>query len=523
MRARSRTLGESSRPKISPLSVEQPIPLRPPISRVDPSWRDSTLTTDSSGSSLYPASSHADSLPTPKSLNNEQVFVHKATEDDVSYRLRLLVNNNYFLPPAHAKPTPADFRPPVSASESSPRQGGFMDLFKSAKRSPGLPPESMNRTNSDSNVPRARAKSVDPTQRRRPGTAPSLPPPRVAVLREQLPDLSQAARQAAKDIRSRPPPPPSQPYQDINPTDTVDVPPPSSDYPFPVQASNLHALTVQEALGADVLAERLPPKSDEPWRRKLLQAAVGHSFSTATSPSPPTSATVSSYGSLVTRHAPGPSAGSIPSSPAPGSTTKMILGQPISIGPPVILASPPPRRASLDAGKHRYMFPQLNSPTTPTAIPPLPQGRTMGSTPLSPPPRKFSQPGPGGVHPLSSISQIELDTAPSVNPSSGPTSSSSPSTPTSSSAPSKPSLHVPDREGLPLSMTPPPSRPNQRESEDSCVTSSSESHRAESVSSASESAYSDEEEHHPRRSLALSALRGRYDHVGQSQVRESGD
>jgi hypothetical protein len=46
-----------------------------------------------------------------ETYNDHQAFY----TDDVSYHLRLLLNNNYFLPPAHSKPSLSDFASPVAA------------------------------------------------------------------------------------------------------------------------------------------------------------------------------------------------------------------------------------------------------------------------------------------------------------------------------------------------------------------------------------------------------------------------
>ncbi len=55
--------------------------------------------------------------------------------DDVSYRLRLLMQNNYYLPPAHLKPF--DYSPvsesPKKPAKSSPSPSTFLDIFKVGK------------------------------------------------------------------------------------------------------------------------------------------------------------------------------------------------------------------------------------------------------------------------------------------------------------------------------------------------------------------------------------------------------
>ena len=51
--------------------------------------------------------------------------------DDVSYRLRLLLNNSYFLPPAHAKPSPLSLSTSATdaSKKSKPSNGGFLNFF----------------------------------------------------------------------------------------------------------------------------------------------------------------------------------------------------------------------------------------------------------------------------------------------------------------------------------------------------------------------------------------------------------
>ena len=121
----------------------------------------------------------------------------------------------------------------------------------------------------------------------------------------------------------------------VDPTDAVDLPPPSENSPFAFQASALRGLGVENSLGAALLAERLPPGSsgvwsldpdEEAWRKALLQEAVDHSLNNTPAHSFHTSshATTSSSGSM------GPSFAQ--SSPSPGARTstpsvKRNLGQ----------------------------------------------------------------------------------------------------------------------------------------------------------------------------------------------------
>ena len=81
----------------------------------------------------------------------------------------------------------------------------------------------------------------------------------------------------------------------IDPTDAVDLPPPSAGYPFAVQSTATHGLGVQQSICAADLADRLPPPNtpngsslyplDESWRRALLHEAVGHSLNNSASDS----------------------------------------------------------------------------------------------------------------------------------------------------------------------------------------------------------------------------------------------
>ncbi|CAL1716527.1 unnamed protein product [Somion occarium] len=249
--------------------------------------------------------------------------------DDVQYRLKLLVKNSYFLPPAHSKPSPISLAPPPPSSK--PSSQGFLGLFGLGKSkskpttpvtcSPPSEPGPILRTTSDSTtaggrVPRQHAHTAPQTPLATPFAHARINPTssasRVVVLREKMDDLETAAKQAEKDMKTkvegrkaRSQTAPKTDYFDdvIDPTDAVDLPPPSQAYPFAVQASMMHGLGIQESLGAAVLAERLPPSSemwsisseDDMWRKALLHEAVSHSlhntpdnsFMTASPPLPP--------------------------------------------------------------------------------------------------------------------------------------------------------------------------------------------------------------------------------------------
>lgn len=220
--------------------------------------------------------------------------------DDVSYRLRLLVKNNYFLPPAHSKPILSDLSPAEPKKSTRAATPTFLDIFNKLKSKPLSP---VVGTGFESNPPILRTtgdaitaphtpQSRSSMQASRPMGSPNgIGPGRVVVVREKMEDLIVAAKQAEQEMKTRGvrrdvEPPSVQVFDDIDPTDAVDVPPPPSSYPFPMQTSTLHGLGVDESIGAAVLAERLPPGSpmssiepaEDDWRRSLLQAAVHHSL-----------------------------------------------------------------------------------------------------------------------------------------------------------------------------------------------------------------------------------------------------
>ena len=284
--------------------------------------RDSVSTHQSgTSSSLYPPStatiSRADSPPTPPLITHDFESIHQSApmnpeipevreydNDDVAYRLRLLVNNNYFLPPAHAKPSPADFAPALDPKKliKSPSPT-FFDRFRvgKSKSKPTTPTAfdhpPMLRTTSDSitshHVPRGQQPKPSGQIPRVTINIPGGPPRgRVVVVREKVEDIMVAAKQAEQDLKAKSAARVDQESQNgndavdnaIDPTDAVDIPLPSPSYPFAVQASALHGLGVQDSVGADVLADRLPPNmvsydpAEDRWRKALLQEAVHHSL-----------------------------------------------------------------------------------------------------------------------------------------------------------------------------------------------------------------------------------------------------
>lgn len=227
--------------------------------------------------------------------------------DDVAYRLRLLVKNNYFLPPAHAKPSPADFAPPIDSSKKHTKSPSptFLDIFRMGKyKSKPSTPTSVSGFDTTAPMLRTTSDSISAirTQQLRPlGPMPHVPVNipgvsprgRVVVVREKMEDIMVAAKQAEQDIKNKSAAQMDQGSQNdvdavvdaVDPTDAVDLPLPSPTYPFAVQASALHGLGVEESVGADILADRLPPNVshsydpiEERWRKALLTEAVHHSL-----------------------------------------------------------------------------------------------------------------------------------------------------------------------------------------------------------------------------------------------------
>ena len=229
--------------------------------------------------------------------------------DDVSYRLRLLLNNSYFLPPAHTKPSHLSLAPNTAEAvkKGKPANGGLLDFFrlgksksKPASPAPGSPPAidgagPILRTTSD--MPSA--SGLLHRAQQRPLGSSTLPPPqpgsRVVVLRERMNDLATAAKEAEKELRSkdgrkiRSQTTPRDRFADdiIDPTDAVDLPPQMADSMFAVQTSAAYGLGPQDSLNAAVLADRLVPGSpglwshtseEDSWRKDLLHQAVSHSL-----------------------------------------------------------------------------------------------------------------------------------------------------------------------------------------------------------------------------------------------------
>ncbi|KXN91731.1 hypothetical protein AN958_12583 [Leucoagaricus sp. SymC.cos] len=302
-----------------------------------PNIRDSFSTQKSStSSSFYPPSTSTLSGPespaSPRTAAEEplqQPNIALLTEDfeemqgydgdDVAYRLRLLVNNSYFLPPAHMKPSPQDFAASMNAKKpQKPSAPTFLDIFRvgKSKSKPTTPVAPtfgngpMLRTTSDSIAApfalRNQSRAPQPPHISAHPANGSVDRGRVVVVRERMSNIAVAAKQAEQEMKTRnarrdqgterarqqsPITPQTPEFGDVvDPTDAVDIPLPASNYPFAVQASALHGLGVHESLGAAILADRLPPNSpgspgmssvygvDDHWRKALLQEAVHHSL-----------------------------------------------------------------------------------------------------------------------------------------------------------------------------------------------------------------------------------------------------
>jgi hypothetical protein len=111
--------------------------------------RESNVTVRSgTASSMYPLSSSTvsgtESPSSPRSIadsfqdhhissvNPDEPYDDYQAFHNVSYRLRLLLNNNYFLLPFHSKPSPSDFASPVAAPYKKATRSAaptFLDIF----------------------------------------------------------------------------------------------------------------------------------------------------------------------------------------------------------------------------------------------------------------------------------------------------------------------------------------------------------------------------------------------------------
>ncbi|KAF7312320.1 hypothetical protein MIND_00245100 [Mycena indigotica] len=402
--------------------------------------RESIVTHGSS--SVYPPSTSAstvsgtESPPSPRSLaeqiDHNQVssfdpeLEHEYDGDDVSYRLRLLVKNNYFLPPAHAKPSPSDLAATDSLKRAAkpPPTPTIFDFFRRARsksRSKPSTPTGVPHQVFDLTTPALRTTSepaaVSP-QETRGRTLTQTPrqqdaaPGRVVVVRERMSDIATAVKQAEQEMKaraatSRDPSHPSI-VDVIDPTDAVDVPPPSAAYPFAVQASALHEMGVDESVGAALLADRLPPPhsphGDGNWRKDLLRAAVDYSLNNSTdvlvSPRPKSRSSPTSTESSAQRSIPPRP----PKSPNRPPLPAVQIGQRI-VSPPLDEGMSSARSIHSEESRADEEVSRVSS-TVPVRV----ETPTMPLTPLAPPPRKL-------VNPLYSISQtsLPLEVAPATD------------------------------------------------------------------------------------------------------------
>ena len=451
-----------------------PTPVEFSMSR--PAFRDRLRDSLQSGTStsLYPAStqtstpldralspqSHPEQMPevveVPTLAENESGYRDFDT-DDVSLRLRLLVNNSYFLPPAHSKPTIADLSNSDAAKRSpKPAAPGFFDIFRIGKtRSKPPTPVALE-------PPRLRATSESSTQLDvlpftdiTPGASvtsqkPAEIPARVMVLREKMEDLMIAAKQAEQDSKIRAERMAELQERNldqterfdgiIDPTDAVDLPPPTTKYPFTIQASALQGLGVDDSIGAAILADRLPPprspglwsvtEEDEKWRKLLLTQAVGHSLSgtpdswASRSPvrRPPRSTSIPA----TTPRSPLSPTPQPPSSPSPQTHT--LFSEPILLpealrkrlqhSPSLSHLTTSPKLQALHLGRKNsvpdiHNVPRLSPTFGSSYDPPVRAETPVAPTfPLSPAPRIMMGLGSPGVkqlvNPIYSLSQSDL-------------------------------------------------------------------------------------------------------------------
>jgi len=249
----------------------------------------------------------------PSSLQNIPTL--DLDPDDVNARLRLLVNNSYFLPPAHTKPelSPIYLTPPSSKGTTSP--SAFKEFFRVGKKKEKKTPEvngcvspSGRRGMSPADAPRMISNDAD----RRYGTSrnnfdlqlPTGPVRnRVVVVRETVENLPPPAirspyRTSSLPSHNRPRKYPETMF--IDPTTQYDMPPPTH-YPS-YNNLRLDAAGLTGNVELDQFAPPGEPWSPTPtsprssrgpgggmdpqervWRRALLEQAVDLSLSSTAS------------------------------------------------------------------------------------------------------------------------------------------------------------------------------------------------------------------------------------------------
>ncbi|EJD06599.1 uncharacterized protein FOMMEDRAFT_17105 [Fomitiporia mediterranea MF3/22] len=384
-------------------SSEQPSPLTPSVfndvppmpvfarnRRYKHQTRDSGATQQSTASSsLYPKSTSTEgSYLSPPFLAAQDIddphivtvdpvenpHLHELEEmdaDDVSYRLRLLMRNNYYLPPAHSKPF-SDIPSPDTPKKSPVKAPSptFLDFFKVVRKKSALlsenkaatsPPAPLLRTTSDSSTLSGflRPQQLAPSPRREHAAfllpqSRQEPKGRVVVVRERVDDLASVAKQVEEELKARErrrtasDTSHSETIQGdfVDPTDFVDLPPVPPNGFFGPQAALLRGMGIDSSLGAALLADQLPPSSpgiwsieseDAAWRKALLHAAVGHSLSNSSANTPGRSVSGSSRVQMFDG-----------SSPAARSTSPSVFDP--SIVSPLSSHPPLPATATNDNG-----------------------------------------------------------------------------------------------------------------------------------------------------------------------------
>jgi hypothetical protein len=273
--------------------------------------RDSVATWEtSSSSSIYPKSLTSAEKSSFIDLGESDLSgsypttAEQFNADDVSYRLKLLVNNNYYLPPAHNKPVVSSLSPPTPAKPVKPTSPRFFEFFKKSKTTPSTPQTEVPVINIGGPLLRTTADTsslglglplshglIPPVGS--PGRTSAERVPAVMVVRERLPNLDSAVIDAQRGLRApnvtrlRAKSDTARPLAvDVDPTDAVDS---------PSSFAGLHAgLGAFEAPDASQLAEHIPPpqspsvpsSTPEPWRRALLQQVVTHSLTSTPTGTP---------------------------------------------------------------------------------------------------------------------------------------------------------------------------------------------------------------------------------------------
>ena len=505
--------------------------------------RDSLATQKSvSSSSLYPPStstvSGTDSTCPHSILDQSEPYdiptfepeideVDDFDGDDVAYRLRLLMKNNYFLPPAHSKPSISDLAQAAPNGVKKPTTPTFLDLFRvgrskprpSTPNSPPDPSFPVLRTTSDPAAIPGTQSRLSPTPLSASRQMPASPTRvgRVVVVREKMSDLASAAKQAEQEMKTRNirREQGSQRGQKdmlndvIDPTDAVDLPPPVAGYPFPVQASALHGLGVEDSVGAAILAEQLPPPNspgmsmlspeEYAWRKALLREAVGHSLQNSpevstTSPSP--AITNSNSNSIDSSHL--TDMGTPSHTPSRRVSVKRALGQRI-IAQPLIEELPiPSPRLRINTGRRDrgLASPDSNESTRQSYLPRRAETPAAPPTPLAPPPRRQI------ANPLYSLSQTDLSRTSESRTS---TSSHKGLRRTVSSPRLSDAYEADIRQSIPMTPPPLPAPKMMQPSIHSRFDSSFETNRAlASQATTTDSHYSEEDNAPPRHSTSMS-------------------